>query len=87
MGTLDLPPLGAHHRQDATECNRPGDRKRVFLSRRFTMPLRLASPVLEHSVERRRNHAKGRSTAVYIGGGIVGLILLILLILWLTGNL
>jgi hypothetical protein len=29
----------------------------------------------------------GEEKAVYIGGGIVGLILLILLILWLTGNL
>jgi hypothetical protein len=29
----------------------------------------------------------GEENAVYIGGGIVGLILLILLILWLTGNL
>ena len=33
------------------------------------------------------NHAYGEECAVYIGGGIVGLILLILLILWLTGNL
>jgi Protein of unknown function (DUF3309) len=28
-----------------------------------------------------------RGVTMYIGGGIVGLILLILLILWLTGNL
>jgi hypothetical protein len=28
-----------------------------------------------------------RGATMYIGGGIVGLILLILLILWLTGNL
>jgi hypothetical protein len=33
------------------------------------------------------NHAYWEECAVYIGGGIVGLILLILLILWLTGNL
>jgi hypothetical protein len=30
---------------------------------------------------------EGRRTPMYIGGGILGLILLILLILWLTGNL
>jgi hypothetical protein len=30
---------------------------------------------------------KQRGATMYIGGGIVGLILLILLILWLTGNL
>jgi hypothetical protein len=36
----------------------------------------------------RSNSAKAeRSPTMYIGGGIVGLILLILLILWLTGNL
>ena len=33
------------------------------------------------------NHAYWEEWTMYIGGGIVGLILLILLILWLTGNL
>jgi O-antigen ligase len=40
-----------------------------------------------HALVLATNHAHWEECAVYIGGGIVGLILLILLILWLTGNL
>jgi hypothetical protein len=52
-----------------------------------------ARPMGEHSVSAWRVHARPvtkptmEDTRMYIGGGIIGLILLILLILFLTGNL
>jgi hypothetical protein len=76
--------VGAHHRLDATECNHPGDTDRVLFPLGYCRQAGVGIASAWNVLERRPN---GRRTAMYIGGGIIGLILLILLILWLTGNL
>jgi len=64
---------------------RPGDIQPVWSSAAGRSLRGLAPPLLICAVF--QLCPPGEENAVYIGGGIVGLILLILLILWLTGNL
>jgi hypothetical protein len=79
-------PSGAHHRHAGAECNGPGDKPAVCHGSRTSS--RLASIGIDIAWDWDEDLSQVRGVhAMYIGGGIIGLILIILLILWLTGNL